>query len=378
MPAEWKVRAVLGTRPEAIKFAPLVKALDRIPSIEVEVVSTQQHFSLLEHNLEAVDLRIDVELASPDRRNLESLTGSVGAELAQLSHECDLVIVQGDTLSAYAGALHGFLGRMPVAHLEAGLRTSTVHLPHPEEGMRRMISRIADLHLAPTAQARANLECEGVPAGAIAVIGNTSVDAILEQAALSQVALDDDIVPTGPYCVLTVHRRETWGEPMRQLALAIQQLASAHPGVTFLCPLHPNPLVREPFLSLQGVPNIHVVDPIPYDSFVTVLKGAVLILTDSGGIQEESTVLGVPVVILRDETERPEVVEVGLGFIAGTQTKTVVNIANKVLTARVEGTFTGSELSPFGDGSAGVRGARAIEAFLKGDPLPADWVMERG
>lgn len=378
MPAEWKVRAVLGTRPEAIKFAPLVDALDQIPSLRVEVLSTQQHFSLLESNLEAVGLRIDVELGSPDRRNLETLTCSVGAALASLQDACDLIVVQGDTLSAYAGALHGFLRQIPVAHLEAGLRTSTVHLPHPEEGLRRMISRIADLHLAPTAQARANLMSEGLPAETIAVIGNTSVDASLAQAAQVDLKCEDFTLPSSPYCVLTVHRRETWGEPMRAVALAIQQLAFAHPDMTFLCPLHPNPLVREPFLSLQETPNIQVVDPIPYDKFVGVLKGAVLILTDSGGIQEESTVLGVPVVILRDETERPEVVEVGLGFLAGTDAERIVDIGNQVLAARLAHAFAFPGASPFGDGNAGVRGARAIEAFLQGAQLPPDWVMERG
>ena len=223
-----RVVVVFGTRPEAIKMTPLVVALRDMGGVEVQCVSTQQHASLLSETLDAVGLQVDVETPAPDRRDLHRLTASVALELGDVGAESDLIVVQGDTLSAFAGALHGFLLQVPVAHLEAGLRTSTIALPHPEEGLRRAISQFTSLHLAPTTGARQNLEREGVDPSSIVVVGNTSIDAIKSQLNRIDSRLDLGVRPDGLYCVLTVHRRETWGEPMRNIAQAMHTLAEEY------------------------------------------------------------------------------------------------------------------------------------------------------
>ena len=364
---------IFGTRPEAIKLAPLVSALRRSSSVEVLCISTQQHESLLSDALEATDLVVDVQTSPPDRTDLNSLTASVTHALGRVAADSDLVVVQGDTLSAFAGALHGFLWKVPVAHVEAGLRTSSLHLPHPEEGLRRAIAQFTGLHLAPTQRARRNLEREGVNSSSIVVVGNTSVDAITRQLANDDVRSVPPVVVEGPYCVLTVHRRETWGAPMENIAQAMWTLANGFPHITFVCPLHPNPIVRSAFAKLEPLPNLLVVDPIPHDEFVGLLANSLLILTDSGGIQEEATVLRVPVVILREETERPEVAEVGVGVLAGTATERVLDAARLLIQERLADTWSCPLNSPFGDGNAGVRAAVAIEAFLAGEALPGDF-----
>ena len=353
-------------------MAPLVDALQNLDDLEVQCVSTQQHSSLLSDTLGAVGLQVDIETPAPDRRDLHRLTASVALELGDVGAESDLIVVQGDTLSAFAGALHGFLWQVPVAHLEAGLRTSTIALPHPEEGLRRAITQFTSLHLAPTAGARRNLEREGVDPSLIVVVGNTSIDTIKSQLNRIDSRLDLGERPDGPYCVLTVHRRETWGEPMRNIAQAIHTLAEDYPQITFICPLHPNPAVRSVFAELDPVANLQVVEPMPHDDFVALLAGSLAILTDSGGMQEEATVLGVPVVILRDETERPEVLDVGVGTLVGTSHERIVEVARSVIDDRLAGRLRLPSKSPFGDGFAGVRSARAIAAFLRGKPLPTD------
>jgi UDP-N-acetylglucosamine 2-epimerase (non-hydrolysing) len=367
-----KITVIFGTRPEAIKLAPVVKALNEFDDIHVTCISTQQHSSLLSETLGAVDLVVDVEMPVPDRSSLNTLTSSVALNLGKLAVESDLVVVQGDTLSAFAGALHGFLLEVPIAHVEAGLRTSTLHLPHPEEGLRRAISDFASLHLAPTLGARRNLEREGIDPATIVVTGNTSIDAIKSQLVRMNESEGPIERPRGDYCILTVHRRETWGQPMRNIANAVWSLARDFPDIAFMCPLHPNPAVRSVFSNLPPISNLHVVDPVPHDEFVALLAGSLAILTDSGGMQEEATVLGVPVVILRQETERPEVIDAGVGFLAGVEQSKVHEVAQGVINARRSGEYRGPLVSPFGDGHAGVRSAMAIAAFLRGQPLPSD------
>ncbi len=213
------------------------------------------------------------------------------------------------------------------------------------------------------------------PPNSIVVTGNTSIDAIKDQ--LQRVDQETEALPWSDrnYCVLTVHRRENWGEGLSRIARAISQLAREFPEVDFICPLHPNPLVRESFETLPPRENFRILDPLPHNEFVNLLAGSQLILTDSGGIQEESTVLGVPVVILREETERPEVVDAGWGFIAGTDEDQILALARGLLQQRLDNLFAAPDESPFGDGNAGTRAAEAISEFSRGNELPSDMAI---
>lgn len=370
-----RIAVIYGTRPEAIKMAPLIKALRNYENLDAIAISTQQHESLLLDALESVGITTDLELAPPDRSSVQSLVSSIGLGLEIPVSESDLVVVQGDTISAYAGALAGLLQKKPVVHLEAGLRTANLYQPHPEEGLRRVITHLASVHLAPTAHARKNLESEGIPANSIVVTGNTSIDAIKDQLRNMTPGSNSPIANAKNYCVLTVHRRENWGDGLGRIARAVFQLSTEFPDVDFLCPLHPNPIVRESFDALPRGNNFRILDPLPHDSFVELLAGSQLILTDSGGIQEEATVLGVPVVILREETERPEVVDAGWGFIAGTNETQILALARDLLQQRLDHTFTGPDESPFGDGNAGTRAAQAISKFSRGTELPSDMAI---
>jgi len=351
-------------------MAPLVNALRHISTLETVTISTQQHESLLAETLGSVGLKTDLELPAPDRSSVQSLVSTIGQALEQPISECDIVVVQGDTVSAYAGALAGFLQKVPVVHLEAGLRTTDLYQPHPEEGLRRAITRFASLHLAPTDHAKENLLCEGIPAETIVVTGNTSIDAIKEQLQNLQTEEITSNSASGNYCVLTVHRRENWGEGLDAIAQAVFQLATEFPHVDFICPLHPNPIVRGSFTRLPKRSNFKVVEPLDHKRFVGLLAASQLILSDSGGIQEEATVLGVPIVILREETERPEVVESGWGFIAGTDKTQIVTLARDLLQQRIGGRFKAPKGSPFGDGNAGTRAAHAISDFNDGRLSP--------
>lgn len=344
-------------------MAPLVNALRQITTLEAVTISTQQHESLLSETLGSVGLKTDLELPTPDRSSVQSLVSTIGLALEQPLSECDLVVVQGDTVSAFAGALVGFLQKIAVVHLEAGLRTTDLYQPHPEEGLRRAISRLASLHLAPTDHAKENLLQEGISVETIVVTGNTSIDAIKEQ--LRKLRSDEDASSSVSknYCVLTVHRRENWGDRLDAIAGAVFQLATEFPHVDFICPLHPNPVVRESFTKLPARPNFKVVKPLDHGTFVKLLASSQLILSDSGGIQEEATVLEVPILILREETERPEVVESGWGFIAGTDQTQILTLARDLLQQRIDGRFKAPKESPFGDGNAGRRAAHAISNF---------------
>jgi len=366
------VALVYGTRPEAIKFEPLDKALRRFDDIEVLTLSTHQHSSLLDDTLLSISMTTDIELEEPDRTSLTELFGSMAMHLADEDLNVDLIVVQGDTLSAFLGALHGYLSGIPVAHLEAGLRTSDLHLPHPEEGMRRAIGQLSSLHLAPTPRARRSLESEGVAADSIVVTGNTSIDALLRRLESGSPSMPRTWPFESAYCVVTVHRRENWGSTMDGIAQTVAELAKAYPDIRFVCPLHPNPTVRESFAPITHLDNVHVIDPIPHDAFASVLQGSLMILTDSGGIQEESTVIGVPTIVLRSETERPEATEAGSAFLVGTDGSDILRASREVLERRLNGEDFMPMTSPFGDGQAGHRAADAISCFLRGAPLPSD------
>lgn len=367
-----EVAVIYGTRPEAIKLSPVVRALRALGETSVLTVSTHQHTSLLDDTLAASHLTTDVETDPPTRTTIQSLVATIGINLEDLNLSTRAVVVQGDTVTAYAGALFGFLNDMLVVHIEAGLRTSTLRNPFPEEGLRRAITQITDLHLAPTPRARRNLEAEGIDPSSIVVTGNTSIDALLTQLELSAESVPEIPAVAEPYCVVTLHRRESWGPAIGRVATAIGELAALYPDVTFLCPLHPNPTVRREFETVELLPNVVVVDPLPHDSFVQLLRGSCMIITDSGGIQEEATVLGVPTLVARGETERPEAVEAGVAHIVGTDISTIVDLGSRILSSDATVTAPSSARGTFGDGNAGIRCATAITAFLNGKPVPVD------
>lgn len=370
---EADIAVIYGTRPEAIKMSPIARAIRETTGLSLLTVSTHQHASLLHDTLAASHLMTDVETPQPDGSTVQALVSSIGMNLQQLDLNVKAVAVQGDTVSAYAGAVFGFLNEMSVIHIEAGLRTSTLRNPYPEEGFRRAISQLTDLHLAPTPRARHNLESEGVPADSIVVTGNTSIDALLRQLEMNVSTVRESLGLDGRFCVVTVHRRESWGAPIARVAAAIDSLALSFPDVDFICPLHPNPKVREEFADVARRPNVRILDPIPHDDFVGLLRHASMIITDSGGIQEEVTVLGVPTLVVREETERPEAVEVGVAHVVGTDITSIIETGSMILAAPAGNTFPLSTKRAFGDGHAGERCAQAIAAFLDKDPLPVDF-----
>ena len=363
---------IYGTRPEVIKLAPIAKAMDDVHVVSFVTVSTNQHASLLDDTLLAAHVRTDLETDVPDRGSVQSLVSSIGRNLQGLDLRVKAVVVQGDTVSAYAGAVFGFLNNMSVIHVEAGLRTSTLWNPFPEEGLRRAITQFTSLHLAPTMGARKNLEREGVLDSSIVVTGNTSVDAVLAQLGGGSDLSFSHAVSGRHSCVVTLHRRESWGAPIARVAAAIRALAQQFPNVDFICPLHPNPKVRAEFGGMESLPNVSVLDPIPHDAFVAILASSCMIITDSGGIQEEATVLGIPTLVARDETERPEAAAVGVAHLVGTDVETIVRVGSRILDSVGRNTFPEDVRATFGDGRAGVRSALAIQAFLAGDPLPLD------
>jgi UDP-N-acetylglucosamine 2-epimerase len=364
------VRSVLlifGTRPEAIKMAPVVRALRSRPdALRAVVAVTGQHRAMLDQVLAAFGLApdVDLDLMRPGQtpsdvaaRVLERLPGVLREAGA------DVVLVQGDTTSAMAAALAAFHERVAVGHIEAGLRSGRMDSPFPEEMNRVVIDRVAELLYPPTAAADAALAAEGVPADRRWVTGNTSIDALLDlRGRLDGMDLEARrrFGDRERLVLVTMHRRESFGAPFAGLLHAVATLAAAHPDVDFVYPVHPNPNVHGPAHKALRGPNVHLVEPLPYPDLVWLLDRAELALTDSGGIQEEAPALGTPVLILRDVTERPEVVEGGAGLLVGTKPEHVVAAATRWLgTPETAASFRRPRLL-FGDGRAGERIARTL------------------
>ncbi len=363
-----------GTRPEAVKLAPLALALDARPGLRPLVVHSGQHQGMVEQALVPFGVTVDAWLDVPPRvsgTQAELVSGLLPALDETLRRYApSAVVVQGDTTTGLAGALAAFWLGIPVVHLEAGLRTNDLTSPFPEEGTRQMISRIAALHLVPTPAAAAALRAEGVPAERIVRTGNTVVDAVLAVAARDLPARDQalallemGIAEAGEQLVLvTSHRRESWGEPMARTLAAVRRIVDAHPSVQVLFPVHPNPAVRTQVEeALGGVPRVTVTEPLEYPDLVRALRLASLVLTDSGGIQEEAPTFGTPVLVLRDTTERPEGVEAGCAWLVGTDEGLITETAARILRGDL---CAAASANPYGDGSAAERSVVAIEALL--------------
>lgn len=366
---------VWGTRPEAIKVAPLVLAIERSGVLDGITVVTGQHREMLDQ-VNAVfgivpDHDLDVmsagqSLSQVFARVLERLDEVLVAEAP------DAVVVQGDTTTSTAAALAAFHRRIPVVHLEAGLRTGDLTSPFPEEANRVLTSRIAALHLAPTPTSRDNLLAEGVGASSVVVTGNTVIDALLQvvdqpvEHADPRVAAIAAAGPAGsPVLLVTTHRRESWGEPMRGIGRALGEIARTFPDVTVLLPAHRNPLVRDAVLpSVAGLANVVVTEPLAYAEFAHLTRRAHVVLTDSGGVQEEAPSLGKPVLVMRETTERPEAVTAGTVRLVGTDPARIVAEVSRLLTDPEAHAAMARATNPYGDGEAAARSVAAIESML--------------
>ena len=374
-----KVLSIFGTRPEAIKLAPVIQALRAAPQeFESRVCVTGQHRQLLDPVLRLFDIRPDSDLKvmQPDQ-SLAELTARLLSGLAPVlaREKPDWVLIQGDTTTTLSAALAAYYQRFPVAHVEAGLRSHNPWHPYPEEFNRRLADALSTLHLAPTEGARRNLLAEGIPAERIRVTGNTVIDALLDVAArpydfargpLAGLPLDSRRI-----VLVTTHRRESFGAPLRALCHAIRQLAERYPrDVEVVLPVHLNPNVQKPVREELGrAANVALLEPLDYEPLVHLMKRATLILTDSGGLQEEAPSLGVPVLVLRRVTERPEGVEAGAARVVGTDTETIVAAAVRLLENPEEHRRMAQVRNPYGDGQASRRILEALRSF-PADLLP--------
>lgn len=352
-----KILSIFGTRPEAIKMAPVLRAFADRPSIRSRIVLTGQHRDLVAPVLEAFELAADIDLGL--MCDNQSVSGFHAMALSRCAtaiadEQPDWVLVHGDTASALAAATAAFYARVPVAHVEAGLRTGNVHAPFPEEMNRRTIAIMADRHFAPTLRAADALIGEGIDASAIEVTGNTAIDAVRWMATTRRRARAT--VERGRRLVLvTAHRRENFGPGLAGICDALEMLA-ARGDVEIVYPVHPNPAVREPVRErLSAIPHVWIVDPFDYPDMVAAMAGAHLILTDSGGIQEEAAALGVPLIIMREKTERFEAVEAGCALLGGTDPQRLAALANHVLDDCRVHRMMAIAPCPFGDGRAGAR-----------------------
>lgn len=375
-----KVMLVYGTRPEAIKLAPLVAAMRDDERFNPIVVVTGQHREMLDqvHDFFGIVPDEDLDIHAPGQTLTQITNRSLqGVGRAIEAYRPDAVVVQGDTTSAFAAALAAFYHEIPVLHVEAGLRTGNISSPFPEEANRRLISQVTALHLCPTTTSRDNLLRESTDPRTVRVTGNTVIDALL-------VAVDRRVPPPDEnlmaaledvsrrVVLVTAHRRESWGEPMRAIGRAVARLAEQHPEVLFVLPIHRNPRVREALLpQIGGRSNIVWCDPLEYGAFCALIDRCDVVLTDSGGVQEEAPALSKPVLVMRDNTERPEAVAFGVAELVGTDEDRIVERVSTLLTDEAAYAAMAQAANPYGDGHACKRILAATAAlFDRGVPLP--------
>jgi UDP-N-acetylglucosamine 2-epimerase (non-hydrolysing) len=370
-----KVLSVFGTRPEAIKMAPVVRAVAAAPDLEGRVCVTAQHRDMLDQVLELFELspHHDLDLMQPGQ-DLTDVTSRVllGLRDVLAAESPDLVLVHGDTTTTFAATLAAFYARIPVGHVEAGLRTGDLAAPFPEEANRVLADRLCTLFFAPTARSRENLLAEGLPAGRIHVTGNTVIDALLwvrdQMVRRPLEAFREPFGPAfpalaseAPVVLVTGHRRESFGEGFERICRALVRLSQDHPGVHFVYPVHLNPHVQRPVRAhLEGRDNVHLLPPLDYAPFVRLMDRSSLILTDSGGIQEEAPALGKPVLVMREVTERPEGVAAGTVELVGTDEDRIVDAVTRLLTDEAAWTAMSRAHNPYGDGEAAARIVEAI------------------
>lgn len=364
------ILTIYGTRPEAIKLAPILGAMSESDRLTSRVVVTGQHREMLDqvNSLFGITPDHDLDIIVP-RQSLEQITVRALTGLGEVirAERPDMVAVQGDTSTAFVGALAAFYEKIPVVHVEAGLRTANVYSPFPEEINRRLTSQVASLHLAPTWTARGNLLAENVDPQRTFVTGNSVIDALYSTVArrlpYSDPALNE--LEGRRVVLVTAHRRESWGEPMARSADAISALARLFPDVLFVLPAHLNPVVRDILLPpLRALPNVIITEPLPYGQFCRLMQDSLVILTDSGGVQEEGPSLGKPVLVMRETTERPEAVIAGTVRLVGTDRDLIVREMSRLLTDGEYYASMANAVNPYGDGHAARRSVQAIEHFF--------------
>ncbi|WP_293071815.1 UDP-N-acetylglucosamine 2-epimerase (non-hydrolyzing) [Moorena sp. SIO4A5] len=358
----------LGTRPEAIKLAPVILQFQRSGKFKTQVVLTGQHREMVDQVMGMFDLRADrdLEIMQP-KQTLTDITCLSLRGLEELFQELQpqLVVVQGDTTTAFAAALAAFYQRIPVGHVEAGLRTNDLFNPYPEEANRRLISQITQLHFAPTPLAVEHLQGSGVT-GAIHKTGNTVIDALLMVAEREPVCEVPGLDWEGYRTILaTVHRRENWGKPLEDIAQGFLHILDKFPDTALLLPLHRNPTVREPLRAMLGDhERVFLTEPLDYVELVAAMQRCYLVMTDSGGLQEEAPSLGKPVLVLRKTTERPEAIAAGTGKLVGTDPEQMVGAASLLLSDSVAYQGMANAINPFGDGRAAERIVQIVEDYF--------------
>jgi UDP-N-acetylglucosamine 2-epimerase (non-hydrolysing) len=369
-PQDREIGVIFGTRPEAIKLFPVIQELRNAKGLRPLVVFTGQHSDLASQVLDELGIEpdFDLRLMEPNQQPCEFLARATVALSELLSKQRpDFVLVQGDTTSTLAGALGAYYCRIPAGHVEAGLRTPDKYSPFPEEMNRRLVTAIVDLHFAPTEQAGKNLLREGIAEDKVFVTGNTVVDAL--QKVMGSPHKDADIpglpVGSGRLLVLTLHRRETFGEPLRGILTALKEVLEERRDVELVFPVHPNPAVKENAVSILGNgERAHLVEPLPYPAFLRLLNKSYMIVTDSGGIQEEAPVLGKPTLVVRQFTERGEAIEAGAAILVGTDGKRIKREICRLLDDSALYERMRPQRSLFGDGKAAERIVREVARLV--------------
>jgi UDP-N-acetylglucosamine 2-epimerase (non-hydrolysing) len=366
------VAVIVGTRPEAVKMAPVIRALKHSRALYPITISTSQHQQMTRQILGSFGLKVDHDLKVMRKgQTLWDLSGRLAAKLGRFygANKVAAVLVQGDTTSAFFGGLCAFYHQIPVGHVEAGLRTNEMYSPFPEEMNRTLLGALATWHFSPTTDAVKRLVAENIPAGTIFMTGNTVVDALRWMVPRCKAAPLRKLIGAGAMkrrlILVTCHRRESFGRPMAAVAGAIATVARENPDTTVLFPVHPNPKVRETVLpKLRDIPNVVLSEPLDYDQFLSCLKHAFLVLSDSGGVQEEATALGKPVLVLRESTERQEGVKAGALKLVGTDAKLIVRETRRLLTDAGAYREMSRASDVFGDGLSAERIVKVLERSL--------------
>lgn len=367
-----KIAVVFGTRPEAIKMAPVVKELEQhSEEFETKVIITAQHREMLDQVLNVFSIKPDYDLnIMKDNQTLSDITSDVllGIEKIYASENPDMVLVHGDTTTSFAAALAAYYQQIPIGHVEAGLRTYDKYLPFPEEVNRQLIDRISDLFFVPTSETKHNLLNEGIPEEKIIITGNTVIDAIkYTKNSHTQHKILDAMKnqPDLKWIVLTMHRRENHGEPMSKVFRAINKLVTLRKDIAFVMPVHMSPKVKKAVSeTLQSHKRIHLIDPLSVDVFHQIINHSYLVLTDSGGLQEEAPALNVPVLVLRDKTERPEGLSAGTLKVIGTEENQVITEVLELINNQTVYNEMSNAINPYGDGLSSGRIINEIKTFL--------------
>ena len=379
-----KVLSIFGTRPEAIKMAPLVRALEEHPQIKSQVCLTAQHREMLDAVMDLFELQSDFDLNIMEPgQSLYTITSKMLLGLGEVLREAkpDLVLVHGDTSTTFCGALAAFYAKIPTGHVEAGLRSGDHFSPYPEEMNRKMVGQIASLHFAPTIQNKKNLAAEGITDG-VFVTGNTVIDAmdytVKHFSGTFHSTLDDLEFEKSRIILLTCHRRENYGKPMEEIFGAVRTLIEQNPDVQVVYPVHPAPMVQETAKKHLGdLRRVHLIDPLDTVQMHALMQKCHFVMTDSGGLQEEAPALGKPVLVLRKETERPEAITAGTAVLAGIEKAQILHLAQKLLDSQEHYDHMAKAVNPYGDGMASKRIVDAILwHFGKKEEAPSEFLLD--